>query len=30
MFGKHDGRCYHCQMNFELDLEFDSKLRWFL
>jgi hypothetical protein len=26
---KADGRCYHCQMNFELDLEFDSKLRWF-
>ena len=26
---KADGRCYHCQLNFELDLEFDSKLRWF-
>ena len=26
---KADGRCYHCQMNFELDLEIDSKLRWF-
>jgi len=26
---KADGRCYHCQMNFELDLEFNSKLRWF-
>jgi len=24
-----DGRCYHCQMNYELDLKFDSKLRWF-
>ena len=26
---KADGRCYHYQMKFELDLEFDSKLRWF-
>jgi len=26
---KADGRCYHCQINYELDLEFDSKLRWF-
>ena len=26
---KADGRCYHCQLNYELDLEFDSKLRWF-
>ena len=26
---KADGRCYHCQMNYELDLQFDSKLRWF-
>ena len=26
---KADGRCYHCQLNFELDLQFDSKLRWF-
>ena len=26
---KADGRCYHCQMNFELDLKFDSWLRWF-
>ena len=26
---KADGRCYHCQMNYEMDLEFDSKLRWF-
>ena len=24
-----DGRCYHCQLNYELDLKFDSKLRWF-
>ena len=26
---KADGRCYHCQMNYELDLKFDSWLRWF-
>ena len=26
---KADGRCYHCQLNFEIDLEIDSKLRWF-
>ena len=26
---KADGRCYHCQLDFELDLKFDSKLRWF-
>tara|TARA_B100000900_G_scaffold178129_1_gene151035 strand:+ start:44 stop:568 length:525 start_codon:yes stop_codon:yes gene_type:complete len=26
---KADGRCYHCQMNYEMDLEFDSKIRWF-
>ena len=26
---KADGRCYHCQLNYEMDLEFDSKLRWF-
>ena len=26
---KADGRCYHCQMNYELDLKFESKLRWF-
>ena len=26
---KADGRCYHCQLNYELDLQFDSKLRWF-
>jgi len=25
---KADGRCYHCQLNYELDLKFDSKLRW--
>ena len=22
-------RCYHCQMNFELDLSFDKPIRWF-
>ena len=26
---KADGRCYHCQLNYEMDLQFDSKLRWF-
>ena len=26
---KADGRCYHCQMNFELDLKFDKPIRWF-
>ena len=27
---KADGRCYHCQMNYELDLKFESnQLRWF-
>ena len=26
---KADGRCYHCQMNFELDLQFDKPIRWF-
>ena len=26
---KADGRCYHCQLNYELDLKFDSKLRFF-
>ena len=26
---KADGRCYHCQLNFELDLEFDKPIRWF-
>ena len=26
---KADGRCYHCQINYELDLQFDSPIRWF-
>ena len=26
---KADGRCYHCQMNYELDLSFDKPIRWF-
>ena len=26
---KADGRCYHCQTNYELDLKFESELRWF-
>ena len=26
---KADGRCYHCQMNYELDLQFDAPVRWF-
>ena len=26
---KADGRCYHCQMNFEIDLQIESKLKWF-
>ena len=26
---KADGRCYHCQMDYELDLKFESKLRWY-
>ena len=26
---KADGRCYHCQLNYELDLKFDCWLRWF-
>jgi hypothetical protein len=26
---KADGRCYHCQLNYELDLQFDKPLRWF-
>ena len=26
---KADGRCYHCQMNYELDLKFDSPVRLF-
>ena len=24
-----DGRCYHCQINYELDLKFDKPIRWF-
>ena len=26
---KGDGRCYHCQLNYELDLKFDAPIRWF-
>ena len=26
---KADGRCYHCQLNYELDLNFDKPIRWF-
>ena len=26
---KADGRCYHCQINYEMDLKFESKLKWF-
>ena len=26
---KADGRCYHCQLNYELDLQFDKPIRWF-
>ena len=26
---KADGRCYHCQMNYELDLKFDKPIRLF-
>ena len=26
---KADGRCYHCQMNYELDLSFDAPIIWF-
>ena len=26
---KADGRCYHCQLNFEVDLQIESKIRWF-
>ena len=26
---KADGRCYHCQMNYEMDLSFDKPIRWF-
>ena len=25
---KADNRCYHCQLNYELDLQFDSPIRW--
>ena len=25
---KADGRCYHCQLNYELDLQFDKPIRW--
>ena len=26
---KADGRCYHCQLNYELDLKFDKPIRWY-
>ncbi len=26
---KADGRCYHCQLNYELDLKYDKPIRWF-
>ena len=26
---KADGRCYHCQLNYEMDLKYDSWLRFF-
>ena len=26
---KADGRCYHCQLNYELDLKFDAPVRLF-
>jgi len=26
---KADGRCYHCQMNYEMDLSFDKPIKWF-
>ena len=26
---KADGRCYHCKLNYELDLKFDAPVRWF-
>ena len=26
---KADSRCYHCQLNYELDLKFDKPIRWF-
>ena len=25
---KADGRCYHCQLNYELDLQYDKPIRW--
>ena len=25
---KADKRCYHCQLNYELDLQFDKPIRW--
>ena len=26
---KADKRCYHCQLNYEMDLKFDKWIRWF-
>ena len=26
---KADGRCYHCQINYEIDLKADKWIRWF-
>ena len=26
---KADGRCYHCQMDYEIDLKADKPIRWF-
>jgi len=26
---KADGRCYHCQINYEVDLKADKPIRWF-
>ena len=26
---RYNGRCYHCQLNYELDLSFDKPIRWF-
>ena len=26
---KADGRCYHCQLNYEIDLKADRPIRWF-
>ena len=28
-FHSSDGRCYHCQLNYEMDLKADKWLRWF-